>query len=293
MIYFNTILLKKNIPHKALINDNSYLQALGASRSSKYWQNSFFSYSASNNWKPNIGEVFLGHCQVLDKYVLFWFGPTTTTVGGVVCLKTGCLSVRMSGSDYGGKWVRCSFYLDPWHRTIVTIVASAQDINCYVYLWHGITIPPPVPGVPTCSAGLQNILQYIALHYFAVRGGLAFGTGSHSCPAQGFFIIRKWTTAAADPSHCFSFFPPLWSWLYFTKELILRNNFIIPRFPDIRGFFCEFHAFKKYGSSIPRRRSKNGSVSNWFLSPPRLPNFSHRQDFNFNTNGRTQSTFER
>ena len=100
---------------------------------------------------------FLGHCQVLDKYVLFFdrFGPATTTVGGVVCLKTGCLSGRMSGCDYGGKWVRCSFYLDPWHRTIVTIAASAQDINCYVYLWHGITIPPPVPGVPTCSAGLQ------------------------------------------------------------------------------------------------------------------------------------------
>ena len=214
-----------------------------------------------------------------------------------MCLKTGCLSVRMSGSDYGGKWVRCSFYLDPWHRTIVTIAASAQDINCYVYLWHGITIPPPVPGVPTCSAGLQNILQYIALHYFAVRGGLAFGTGSHSCPAQGFFIIRKWTTAAADPSDCFSFFPPLWSWLYFTKELLLCyfakqfDHTLIPRHK--RVLFGEFQAFKKYGSSIPRRRSKNGSVSNWFLSPPRLPNFSHRQDFNFNTNGRTQSTFER
>ena len=90
--------------------------------------------------------------SLINMYCFFdRFGPTTTTV----CLKTGCLSVRMSGSDYGGKWVRCSFYLDPWHRTIVTIVASAQDINCYVYLWHRITIPPPMPGVPTCSAGLQ------------------------------------------------------------------------------------------------------------------------------------------
>ena len=95
-----------------------------------------------------IGEVFLVIAKSLINMYCFFdrFGPTN---------KTGCLSVRMSGCDYGGKWVRCSFYLDPWHRTIVTIVASAQDINCYVYLWHGITIPPPVPGVPTCSAGLQ------------------------------------------------------------------------------------------------------------------------------------------
>ena len=89
----------------------------------------------------------------------------------------------------------------------------------------------------------QNILQYIALHYFAVRGGLAFGTGSHSCPAQGFFIIRKWTTAAADPaSDCFSWF--LFFLLYdhdCTSPrnfscVILRNNLIIPWFPDIRVF---------------------------------------------------------
>ena len=141
MISFNTILLKnnkKNIPHKALLNDNSYQGAQNIDKTP------FFRTAPPTTESRILGRLY---CFDLD--------PPLQLVGGVVCLKTGCLSGRMSGCDYGGKWVRCSFYLDPWHRTIVTIAASAQDINCYVYLWHGITIPPPVPGVPTCSAGLQ------------------------------------------------------------------------------------------------------------------------------------------
>ena len=214
-------------------------------RSSKYWQNSFFfvqrlqQLKAKYNWGG-----FLGHCQVLDKYVLFFdrFGHTRCCVfedrvsecadvrqwlwremGEVFLLSR---SLAQDYSDYSGI---CAGYQ-------LLCVSLARDNN-----------PPSGARGPHLLCWLadarQNILQYIALHYFAVRGGLAFGTGSHSCPAQGFFIIRKWTTAAADPaSDCFSWF--LFFLLYdhdCTSPrnfscVILRNNLIIPWFPDIRGF---------------------------------------------------------
>ena len=64
--------------------------------------------------------------------------------------------------------------------------------NCYVYLWHGITIPPRVPGVPhpSCSALLArrlNALNNVLIHCIAVhcitllsQEGPAFGSRGHT-----------------------------------------------------------------------------------------------------------------
>ena len=84
--------------------------------------------------------------------------------------------------------------------TAIRVLHSITAIR--VYLWHWITIPPPVPGVPyplQCSAGSQieqcfdalhrSAVHWSAVHYFPVRGRLLLLAGGSHFPLTVFALI--------------------------------------------------------------------------------------------------------